>query len=49
MGNDLLTTLFSPFVDLAQNFVDVSFAVLALFGFTAPNVSAIINSLFGIA
>ncbi len=48
MSNDLFTALLMPFVDIAQNFVDASFTILSLFGFSAPSVSAILNSLLGI-
>jgi|GEM_PF-1906674 len=48
MSNDLFTALLMPIVDIAQNFVDASFTILSLFGFSAPSVSAILNSLLGI-
>lgn len=47
MTSDLVTTLLSPILDLMQNFLDVSFSVLSLFGFTAPNINSIISSFLG--
>lgn len=47
MVSDLVTTLLSPVVAMMQNFLDASFTVLNLFGFSAPNVNSIITSLLG--
>lgn len=46
---DLLSAFLNPFLGIAQQFVDASFAVLSLFGFTAPNITEVFNSLLGIA
>ncbi|HPF38136.1 MAG TPA: hypothetical protein P5081_09260 [Phycisphaerae bacterium] len=47
MVSDLVTTLFSPILAMMQNFLDASFTVLNLFGFSAPNVNSIVSGLLG--
>jgi hypothetical protein len=47
MVSDLVTTLFGPVLAMMQNFLDASFTVVSLFGFSAPNVNSLIASLLG--
>ena len=47
MLTDLINTFLNPFLSILQNFVDASFTVVSLFGFSAPNVSNIVSGFLG--
>ncbi len=47
MVSDLVTTLLGPILAMMQNFLDASFTVVSLFGFSAPNVNSIVTGFLG--
>ncbi len=44
---ELVCAALDPFVQLFQNFFDVGFTFLSLFGFSAPNVRSLIGDVTG--
>jgi len=46
---DIFSSLLTPFFGFLQNFLDVSFTILSFFGFSAPNVTDLVNGLLGVA